>query len=333
MQYLRKLLFPFSLVYGFITGLRNKLYDWNIKKSVSYDFPVICVGNLSTGGTGKSPMVEYLIGLFGKQNQVAVLSRGYKRSTKGFFLLQGTESAQEVGDEPLQFKTNYPEAQVAVHENRQLGIAALRKLNPQPKIILLDDAYQHRKVKAGFNILLTTYQNLYAKDMLLPAGNLREPKSGAKRADFLVVTKCPLSLSKEQQEKIKKKLRLLPEQELFFTGIAYNNLITNGIQEIPLSLFANHFTLVTGIANPKPLVNFLKEQDLVFEHLNYPDHHNFTEKEIAQLQKCGIILTTEKDYMRLKKDIPQENLFYLPIQTKFLDKEEAFRSKLNKLVH
>ncbi len=332
MQYLRKLLFPFSLLYGFITGLRNKLYDWQIKKSVAYDFPVICVGNLSTGGTGKSPMVEYLIRLFGKHHQIAVLSRGYKRSTKGFYLLQGTESAEEVGDEPLQFKTKYPEAQVAVHENRQLGIEALRKLKPQPKLILLDDAYQHRKVKAGFNILLTTYQNLYINDLLLPAGNLREPKSGAKRADLVVVTKCPLSLSKAQQEKIKKKLRLQPKQEVFFAGIAYNDLITNGMQEIPLSLFADNFTLVTGIANPKPLVQFLKEQDLVFEHLNYPDHHNFTEKEITELQKRGIILTTEKDYMRLKKDIPQENLFYLPIKTQFLDKEEVFRSKLSKLV-
>ena len=331
MQYLRKLLFPFSLVYGFITGLRNKLYDWNIKKSVSYDFPVICVGNLSTGGTGKSPMVEYLIGLYAKQHQVAVLSRGYKRSTKGFYLLQGTESAEEVGDEPLQFKTKHPDVQVAVHENRQLGIAALRKLNPQPEIILLDDAFQHRKVKAGFNILLTTYSNLYSKDMLLPAGNLREPKSGAKRADVVVVTKCPLSLSTDKQEKVAKKLRLQANQELFFTGIGYSELITNGIQEIPLSLFANNFILVTGIANPTPLVEFLKAQALVFDHLKFPDHHNFTEKEIARLQKSGIILTTEKDYMRLKESIPQEELFYLPIKTQFLNKEKEFREKLNRL--
>lgn len=333
MQYLRKLLFPFSLLYGAIVSFRNKLYDWNIKKSKAYDFPVICVGNLSVGGTGKSPMIEYLIRLLKDEYKLASLSRGYKRSTKGFYLLEGTETAKEVGDEPLQFKTKYPGIEVAVHEKRQAGIAALRKVEPQPEVILLDDAFQHRKVKAGLTILLTTYQNNYATDFMLPTGNLREPKSGAKRADIVVVTKCPLTIDTEEKRQIEAKLKLHKNQKLFFAGIQYNQVVTNGVQEIPIPLFEDNFTLVTGIAKPAPMLSFLKENDLSFTHLHYPDHHNFTEKDIEKIQDNGIILTTEKDYMRLKNRIPQEKLFYLPIQTVLLGKQDDFENYINTYVH
>ncbi|MGB7786815.1 MAG: tetraacyldisaccharide 4'-kinase, partial [Salinimicrobium sp.] len=311
----RKLLYPFSLLYGGITFLRNKFYDEGIFKSHSYELPVIAVGNLSVGGTGKTPMVEYLIELLKQDRKVAALSRGYKRSSKGFHLVKGTETAAEVGDEPLQFKKKFPEVLVAVDESRSHGIEELLKNSDPPEIILLDDAFQHRQVKAGFYILLTPYQNLYSDDLVLPAGDLRESRSGAKRADVVVVTKCAENLSAEEQEKIAAKLNLQPEQELYFSSITYSGEVLGKGKKLQLKeLQKRHFSLVTGIANPAPLVRHLQEQGLSFDHIAFPDHHNFTTSEIKDLQNKGLILTTEKDYMRLKNDIFEENLFYLPIQ-------------------
>ncbi|MHA6281356.1 tetraacyldisaccharide 4'-kinase [Salinimicrobium sp. CAU 1759] len=321
----RKFLYPFSIVYGSVMRVRNKLYDHGILPSKRYDLPVIAVGNLSVGGTGKSPMVEYLAELLRKEYRVATLSRGYRRNSSGYILLTGQETATEVGDEPLQFKQKFPHVMVAVDESRTNGIEELLSEKPQPEVVLLDDAYQHRRVTAGLYLLLTSYSKLYRNDLVLPAGNLREPASGAKRAKIIVVTKCPPDLDMEEQMEIIKKLKPKAGQEVFFSTIQYSESVFGRNRSFTLKELKNiHFTLVTGIANPLPLVKFLREQGLQFDHKAYKDHHNFTESELRELQHEELIITTEKDYMRLKNEISREKIFYLPIKTGFLHREEDF---------
>lgn len=331
MRIFRKLLFPFSLLYGLITGIRNFLYTSEILESKAYDIPVICVGNLNTGGTGKSPMIEYLIKLLKQDYYLASLSRGYKRKTKGFYLLNGSEAGTEVGDEPLQFKRKFPEVLVAVDENRQNGIDQL--LKEKAEVILLDDAFQHRKVRAGLNLLLTAYSDLYIEDFMLPVGNLREPYPGAARAKIIIVTKCPENLTNAEQERIRKKLELRNYQELFFCFIKYGDEIFSSEKNLKLErLKTEKFTLVTGIANPQPLTAFLREKQLYFTHKAYPDHHDFSRAELNQLKEENLILTTEKDFMRLKGRLPQEKLFYLPIEVGFLNNEADFQKVVRTFV-
>ncbi|MFD1063209.1 tetraacyldisaccharide 4'-kinase [Winogradskyella litorisediminis] len=327
MKILRILLFPIVPIYFLVTWLRNRLYDSGIKPSKSYDFPVICVGNLSTGGTGKTPMIEYLIRLLSEKKKVATLSRGYKRVTKGFLVADSSANVDMVGDEPFQFYNKFEDIYVAVDENRQNGIKELRKLKPQPEVILLDDAYQHRKVKAGLNILLTAYYNLYTKDIVLPTGNLREPKSGADRANIIVVTKCPETINDIEKEAIIKQIKPKAHQHVFFSGIKYTEHVNSAIETKSL-LELPKFTLVTGIANANPLVNYLNSNTLDFHHLEYGDHYNFTLKDIELLEKQELIVTTEKDFMRLfEVESLQKKLFYLPIEV-VLDKPLEF----NKLI-
>ncbi|MGW1455348.1 tetraacyldisaccharide 4'-kinase [Salegentibacter agarivorans] len=327
MKILRKMLLPFALLYGFVTWSRNFFYNSGILKSKSYKFPVICVGNLNAGGTGKSPMIEYLLKLLLPEFKVATLSRGYKRSSKGYRLLSGTETATEVGDEPLQFKRKFKNALIAVDANRRNGIDKLQQENAE--IILLDDAFQHRKVQAGLNILLTAYGDLYVNDFMLPTGNLREPTVGAERAKIVVVTKCPPKLTKQEMESIRVKLKLQNYQQLYFSFIDYGEEIISETTIAPLSnLKDKNFTLVTGIANPKPLTDYLEAQELDFKHLAFNDHHNFTNAEIARLQKESLLLTTEKDYVRLRENFENGQLFYLPVKTAFLNKEEVFKQEI-----
>ncbi|MDH7444606.1 tetraacyldisaccharide 4'-kinase [Aquimarina sp. 2201CG14-23] len=329
MDLLRKILLPVVPVYYFVTWLRNKLYDFGIKKSVSYDFPVIAVGNLSVGGTGKSPMVEYLIRLLKDKVVLATLSRGYKRETKGFQLVSEMAKAKEVGDEPLQFKTKFKDITVAVDGDRQNGISNLKNQIPKPEVILLDDAYQHRKVKAGFYILLTAYYDLYCDDIVLPTGNLREPRKGADRANIVVVTKCPSNIKIEDQQRIARKLKLKPYQKLLFAKIDYGNEIINGSGKKTIKdLKDTTFTLVTGIANPKPLVDYYMSLGLDFTHMNYPDHHNFTKEELEELKAYKKIITTEKDYVRLVSNFPEEVLWYQPITMKFIENQEIFDQEI-----
>ncbi|WP_299438181.1 tetraacyldisaccharide 4'-kinase [uncultured Aquimarina sp.] len=329
MNLLRKILLPIVPVYYFVTWLRNKLYDLGIKKSISYSFPVIAVGNLSVGGTGKSPMVEYLIRLLNDKVVLATLSRGYKRETKGFQLVQTDSTAKEVGDEPLQFKTKFPNVLVAVDGDRRNGISRLKTQSPDPDVVLLDDAYQHRKVRAGFYILLTPYYDLYCDDIVLPTGNLREPRHGAIRADVIVVTKCPSDLSEETQEKIVKKLKAKPSQALLFATIDYGSDIVSvsGKRSVE-TLKDTSFTLVTGIANPKPLIDYYHSLGLNFTHINYPDHHNFTDAELNQLKKHTCIITTEKDYVRLVSNFSEDVLWYQPIEMKFIKNREVFDNNI-----
>ena len=324
----RKLLFPFSLLYGSVVYTRNMFYDHGVFESKKYELPIICVGNLNVGGTGKSPMVAYLLNLLKQDFYVASLSRGYKRSSKGFLLLNGDETALEVGDEPLQFKKSFPNVAVAVDEDRQHGIAKLLKIK-KPNIIILDDALQHRKVSAGFNILLTAYNDLYTDDLLLPAGNLREPKTAAARADVIVVTKCPRVIDEAEIAKIEKKLKPMHYQTLFFTSVKYAEFLKNKERKVDFDFLKNkRFALVTGIAKPEPLVEYLKNQDLQFDHLDYPDHHHFSNKEIEKMKVYDHILTTEKDFMRLENRIDANKLFYLPIEVQFLRKEKEFQQRI-----
>lgn len=321
MNVLRKLLFPFSLLYGGITALRNLLYDKGLLKSKAYNFPIICVGNLSTGGTGKSPMIELLVSFLKDDYKIAVLSRGYKRKTTGFREVLLNNSVEEVGDEPLQFKQKFPEITVAVCEDRQSGI---ERLHEAAEVILLDDAFQHRKVKASLNILLTSFDKLYSNDCMLPAGNLREPKYGAQRAQIIVVTKCPDDIEASKMEAIKRELKPKPYQEVYFSKIGYSGRIKNIADSKPLVFLKDKkFLLVTGIANPKPLVEHLKNKGLDFETRSFPDHHNFSATEIQQLEKHELILTTEKDFMRLQALADKTELYFLAIKTVILNDTEG----------
>jgi len=325
MKFLRKILFPFAPLYFLVTWIRNKCYDWSLSSSSSYDFPVICIGNLSVGGTGKTPMVEYVIRLLLKHKKIATLSRGYKRKTNGFLLANEKHTTEDLGDEPFQIFSKFKNIRVAVDENRREGIKKLRVLNPKPEVIILDDAFQHRKVRAGLNILLTAYDDLFYKDIMLPTGNLREPTSGKNRANLIVVTKCPQNIKQTEKIQIVKNINPNKSQTVFFSHIKYADKIYSLDESQDLASF-NDFTLVTGIAQPKPLVSYLKSLGLNFEHLEYRDHHNFNHKELDVLSKKQNILTTEKDFVRLRRDKRlKDKLFYLPIEVEIDQHEELDR--------
>tara|TARA_R110000787_G_scaffold55942_4_gene128847 strand:- start:20561 stop:21586 length:1026 start_codon:yes stop_codon:yes gene_type:complete len=333
---IRFLLFPFAILYDLVTSIRNYFYDKGVFKSTSFDVPVIAVGNLSVGGTGKTPQIEYLIRLLQNDKKVAVLSRGYKRKTAGFVLLDTSHTAEDVGDEPLQFFKKFSNISVAVDANRVNGIQELKK-RVHPDVILLDDGYQHRKVKANFYMLLTKYNDVYVNDFILPTGNLRESRRGAKRADVIVVTKCPINLSEDKQQEITRKLKASSNQHVFFSSIEYHPK-TGGKQQISLDALSEYeIVLVTGIANPTSLLDFLKEKECKLYHLNFSDHHNFTPQELVKIQKKfdelnsdkKIVLTTEKDYMRLSDKIA--NLSYIEIETQFLGGKKVFDNKFTSI--
>jgi len=328
MKLIRNIAFPLVPVYYAVSSLRNTLYDLGLKKSTAYSFPVICVGNLSVGGTGKTPMIEYLIDLLKDDYSIATLSRGYKRKTKGFQLANEFSSAESLGDEPFQFYSKFRnDIQVAVDGDRTNGIKQLKELDNSPDVILLDDAFQHRKVKAGFNILLTTYNKPYFEDFVLPTGNLREPRYGAKRANMIIVTKCPDNLSEAEKNKFIKSINPNQNQNVFFSTIEYSNDIFSETDKKSIDPVGN-FTLVTGIANAHPLVDFLKKKGLQFEHLNFNDHHEFSTDDINELDKKALIITTEKDFMRLKQyKSLKDKLFYLPIKVRVNDERAV-----NKLI-
>ena len=319
MQLLRKIAFPFSLVYALVVYLRNYLFKIGVLSSTSFKTTTICVGNLSAGGTGKTPMIELLISGLEQQYKIAVLSRGYGRKSKGLLLANINTTVEELGDEPYQIYKKYPAITMVVDGNRRRGITAIEQ-EVKPDVILLDDAYQHRKVKPTFNILLTAYSNLYVDDWYLPTGNLRDAKNQAKRANVIIVTKCPESINEVERSKIEVKLKPSKNQRLIFASLTYN-LELKGYKT-PLflsSLKGKKVTLVTGIANPDPLIAFLKEQNIVFEHLAYNDHHFFTEAEIKTFAAKEFVLTTEKDFVRLKGKV--SNLCYIEVQHKLLNNE------------
>ena len=334
MKVLRYLLLPVVPIYWFVTKLRNWFFDIGIYESKSYDFPVICIGNLSTGGTGKTPMTEYLIKQLSKDYNLATLSRGYGRETKGFLLANEESNATTLGDEPFQIYSKFKnDITVAVDEKRVHGIDTLISDVSDLDIVLLDDAYQHRHVKAGFNILLTPYSKLYVNDICLPTGDLRESVGGANRANAIIVTKCPKDIDEIEQLKITKLLNPHEGQSIYFSYIDYSETVIGSNSTKPLeALKGKQFALVTGIANPVPLVNYLKSLSLNFEHLSYGDHHKFSEAEINTIKTSELILTTEKDYTRLAPHFENGNkLFYLPIEIKLTEKD-SFEEQLRAFI-
>lgn len=348
---------PLAWLYGLGVCLRNKLFDWGWLRSKSFPVPIICIGNLAVGGTGKTPHTEYLIRLLQQTGmQVATLSRGYKRKSKGYVLADEKSDARQIGDEPYQMKNKFPGIRVAVDGNRCRGIGELLKLDaPATDVILLDDAFQHRHVKAGLNILLTDYHRLFCEDALIPAGRLREPDSGKQRAEIVIVTKCPADLQPVDYSEITGRLRLHSGQRLFFTRFRYgmlyplypeaagpygNNPILKGDEQV---------LLVTGIASPHELENQIRQRLKQAENLHllkFADHHDFTAGDLEQIRrrflklKAGkrLIITTEKDAARLKlhQEMAGElkpSVYVLPIETEFLqNQQETFNQYITDYV-
>jgi len=335
----RKILFPFSLLYGEIVAARNIFYNKGIIRSTSFNIPIINVGNLSVGGTGKTPQVEYLVRLLKDQYNLAILSRGYRRNTKGFLIADRSTTAADIGDEPMQYHAKFKNIIVAVDADRVNGIQQLKKLSAKPDVILLDDAYQHRKVVAGLNILLTSYDDLYVDDKMLPSGNLREKVKGAGRAQIIVVTKCPDELSEQDQFAIAKRLNAETYQTVFFSKINYSEEIIGDDVTLPISdLTGFEVLLVTGIANTKPLTSFLEKEKINYKHKKYTDHCSFSEKDLDKIKLAyskiktdkKLILTTEKDYVRSFMGL--DNFYYLPIETDFIDHKQDFNKLIQKYV-
>jgi len=333
----RILLFPFSMVYAGIISLRNLFYETGMLKSTSFSIPIINVGNLSIGGTGKTPHIEYLIKLLTPYLTISTLSRGYKRKSKGFKIVRSNDNALSVGDEPMQFKFKNPELIVAVSESRNIGIPMILQNHPHTQAVLLDDAFQHRSVVPGLNVLLTEHNNLFTDDYLLPAGRLREPKESYERADIIVVTKCPDHLDLEEKKAIEKKINPFNYQKLFFSKYKYLKPYYIFDSEIKMTLDkSSHVVLISAIANVDYLLDYLDERCSVDNIIKYEDHHYFTEFELEQFKKINdnitidntVFLTTEKDAMRLalhkefliKHKIP---IFVLPIEVEFLDDDKT----------
>ncbi|SFG94980.1 tetraacyldisaccharide 4'-kinase [Pedobacter insulae] len=328
---LRYLLFPISIFYGIITLLRNKLYDWGIFKSTKFDLPIICIGNLAIGGAGKTPTTEYLVKLL-TEYKIAILSRGYGRKTKGFIVANENATSQTIGDEPMQYYHKFKQVTVAVCEDRVHGI---NRLKDDHDLILLDDAYQHRAVKAGFNILLFEFDKLLKWQFLLPMGNLREAFSNYNRANAVLVTKSPVPVNIVDQINIRKKIDLTIEQKISFSSIKYGQLISLFAKEIGAEINGKVVFLLTGIANPKPLLMYLNALSGSIIKFEYPDHHKFTKANIEDLvsafnehpSKEKIIITTEKDSKRLLDDNLKDLLldlpiFYLPIEIELATKDK-----------
>lgn len=329
-------LLPLSWLYGLATGLRNRLFDIGLLPQQAYDIPVISVGNITVGGTGKTPHVEYLVRLLHDKMKVAVLSRGYKRKTHGYVLADSGSTARDIGDEPYQMKTKFPDIYVAVDGNRRRGIERLTHdaETCDVDVILLDDAFQHRYVKPGINILIVDYHRLIIYDKLLPAGRLREAKSGKARADIVIVSKCPPGLNPMQIRVLTKAMNLYPYQQLYFTYIDYDSAVMDKLK-------GQNVLLLTGIGSPKQIENDLQGHCRSVTPLAFADHHAFSQRDVekinstfAAMEQPKTIITTEKDATRLKSidgftDDVARSMTVLPIRVKFmLGQEEMFNEKI-----
>jgi tetraacyldisaccharide 4'-kinase len=337
-------LYPFSLIYGLITGIRNFLFTTEVIKSREFMTPVICVGNLSAGGTGKTPHTEYLIELLQKSFKVAVLSRGYRRKSSGFLIADSNSTVSDIGDEPLQISRKYPGTVIAVDRNRVHGVEEIMKACPEISVIILDDGYQHRRITPGLSILLSDFDNLIINDYLLPYGNLRESKHNMNRADIILITKSPENISPIQRRLLVREMNKKPYQNLYFTSVSYMDpklLFENeGRNEDPFMSEKpgeKGFVLVTGIANPGPLLEYLGKRAGEIIHLPFSDHHSFSMIDIEKINNAyntlkapfKYIITTEKDSVRLREftniaEPIKSAFYYIPIGIWFLndDKDE-----------
>jgi tetraacyldisaccharide 4'-kinase len=335
------LLYPLSLLYGLITGIRNFLYDSGILHSEEFHFPVICVGNITVGGTGKTPHTEYIAGLLRENFKVATLSRGYKRKTHDFRIASSETPVIEIGDEPMQIFHNFPDILVTVDKNRVHGVKKILQEYPETEVIILDDGFQHRRITPGFSILLSDYDRLFIRDHMLPYGNLRENKGNMRRADMILITKSPENISPIQRRLIVKEIGKSPYQNLYFTIFRY---------KAPVHVFENNiegtqpeFTecdkcsivLITGIANPRPLIEYLQKTYGEIIHLSYPDHYNYNEKDLINFSSAfnnlrsvrKYLFTTEKDAIRLREfaniaEPVRSVFFYIPIEIYFLNEDK-----------
>jgi tetraacyldisaccharide 4'-kinase len=346
------LLFPISLVYGLVVFIRNKLFDFKFLKSTEFDLPVISVGNITIGGTGKTPHVEYLLRLLTSDFKIAMLSRGYKRKTKGFILSGPVTIPSDIGDEPYQIYSKFSRASIAVDSDRVRGVGQLKLQVKNLQAIVLDDAFQHRYVKPGLSIVLIDYHRPGFKDFLLPFGTLREGISGLRRAEIVIVTKVPENIQTIEESYWRQKLKLLPSQQLYFTRFKYDEPIpvySSADRKIKIGqLSENHskILLLTGIANPKPIKDYLTSVGLDFVHLDYSDHHNYTEQDIVNIERKFLqiphesktIITTEKDAVKLRAFTNMypsvaDNFYYLPIQVEFLKgQEDDFNKRIVRFV-
>lgn len=340
-QLARILLAPFSLLYGLGISLRNAFYRAGLLKSMSFNIPVISVGNLSVGGAGKTPHIEYFIRLLREHIHIATLSRGYSRKTRGFLEVQVRDNAEKVGDEPLQFKRKYRDLNVFVAEDRAFAIPQIMMKHPQTQLVLLDDAFQHRAVKPGLNVLLTEYNNLFTRDYLLPSGRLREWRSAYERADVIIVSKCPAELSTNERDSIIAEINLLPHQRIFFSYYAYQAPYYQFNPRYRLQLDDKlEVILISAIARTDYLVDYLVSQVGEIRNMEFEDHHYFSKHDMSSLHKQfhalesprKVIITTEKDAMRLelhREFLLKERLpiFVLPTAVRFhFGEEEAFNA-------
>lgn len=338
----RILLYPLALIYGTLVWLRNRLYDTGFFSSVSFSVPVISVGNLSVGGTGKTPHVEYLIRLLEYQYNIATMSRGYKRRTQGFLLADENTNALRIGDEPMQYHMKYPEVAVSVAEERITGIPRLLQLKPQTDVILLDDAYQHRSVKPGLNILITDFSKPFFNDFILPYGTLRERRKAYQRADIIIVSKSPATLNEQEAKDIIHQIEPLSHQQVFFSTLQYDLPYDFFSKEV-IALKNKNVLLVCGIAKPQYLMQYITAQAKAVHTLSYNDHHYFVTKDLEEMKDTynnwqennKIILTTEKDAARLllHADKLKEwniTIAVLPIKVAFLLNQS---SQFDTLIH
>jgi tetraacyldisaccharide 4'-kinase len=346
--YLKPFLLPISSLYGIITSIRNYLFDVGILPSVEFDFPVISVGNITVGGTGKTPHVEYLLNMLDKENNTALLSRGYKRKTKGFVLADKNSSPEQIGDESFQIGQKYKNIRVAVDEKRVHGIKMLKKINPELQCVVLDDAFQHRYVTPGISILLIDYYRPLQNDHMLPAGNLRECKQGIHRANIVIVTKVPHEIKPIEKRLWIKELNLFPYQFLYFSTFSYGKLkpvFGRQQKEISLGELAElnaSLLLISGISNPLPLSQKFIPICSSLQHIQYPDHHEYTTDDLKDIARRfnemtgdnKMIVTTEKDAVKLKfltgvTSILTENMYFIPVEVIFLDeKKEEFEGNI-----
>lgn len=325
----RILLLPFALIYLLLIKIRNWFYNVNLISSVSFGIPIIGVGNLSLGGTGKSPMVEYLVENLKERFKVATLSRGYKRKTRGYALANEHTSALEIGDEPMQFYLKFPQISVAVGERRIEAIPQLLHDRPDTEVIILDDSFQHREIVPGLNILLTEFNNLFVYDFYIPTGDLRDLKSNYKKADIIIVTKCKPELTEEEKQKIINDIKPESRQQIFFTAIEYGRLFHIADKSGFEINKQTEVLLVTGIANPKPLKKLMEKHCESYSMLRFPDHHIFSIDDLKEIRtkfdsiesRQKIILSTEKDAVRLMKfktEISELPFYIIPIRHHFL---------------
>ena len=339
-------LYPFSVIWGIISGFRNFLYDKKILDSRKFDLPVICTGNITVGGTGKTPHAGYLAGLLGTKYNVAVLSRGYKRKTKGFRLAGPASETADIGDEPLLISRKYPGITVAVDSDRRSGITRILEERPGTDVIILDDGFQHRRITPGLSILLSDYDRPMYRDYLLPFGNLRESLKNIKRADIIIITKTPADITAEDQKSTMTNLGLTPDTKLFFSSLVYGDpvpVFNGNIHPDPsFSDPGNGILLVTGLGNPAPLYDHLRKSYKKVMHLRFGDHHYFSPGDIAKIQntmndrkrELKYIITTEKDAVRLRElDCIREpllsSLYYIPVEIDFLNNR---KEEFNKLI-